>query len=385
MTWILVPSARNVSLPADPWINLDGRLGAPQGTAAFPTQFAGDATRPAWKVPNIDYPVGIDRAIYPTDSNLKDPLASGGTVIAPALVTLGAIFDGGGAITYVKLRATSDVVIDGYDFSLHGGLTLFLQTNGFAVTLQNCKFVVGTNARECIDGDDTGSNTYVQTNITIQNCYVDGNGLQNSAVAGGLIQRINCSGTFLIQYNRIRRAWFQLLQVGPTGGTSGAGQGIFHARYNSNEDAGVGRTVDVTVHGDYYQFYGGSAFFYQEVILEFNLNLQNFAGADTQGHSLFFSGGSLAGSQKITTNANVSIMLTNENFPYTFDPSFTSNLICTNEYFDMTGTTQTASPKQWIQVSNTGTGPYASPTQTFSNQINLKTGDVSNTANLGGT
>ena len=31
------------------------------------------AARPSWQVPGVDYSVGIDRSLYPTNTNLKDP------------------------------------------------------------------------------------------------------------------------------------------------------------------------------------------------------------------------------------------------------------------------------------------------------------------------
>jgi hypothetical protein len=211
------------------------------------------------------------------------------------------------------------------------------------------------------------------TNFTLRMCDINGAGAKNTSPTGGLVQSICATGVFLVEYCRIRNAWYQHMQVSPYGGTSTAGQGVFHARYNSFENAGTGRAVDPSVHGDFIQFAGGTPYFFANVILEFNFNLQNYSRADTQGHSLFYSANSTSGAQQINLYCNVWVARTNINYPYTCDASFVKELNASHEWFDLTGRRQTY---DWIQYV-TGAGPFATTNaHNFSNQTNLLTGTL---------
>src|SRR5215472_296742 len=116
-------TAHLTPLPMLPnWGLLDGSLNAPPGTPQFPnlldvnsplTQKFGRTlkARPPWKVAGVDYHVGIDRSIYPTNASLKDPNTILNTISGAS----------GNNTSKVVLVNGNNVTLDGYDFSLNGG------------------------------------------------------------------------------------------------------------------------------------------------------------------------------------------------------------------------------------------------------------------------
>jgi hypothetical protein len=155
----LVSSVRNqgssVAVSQDPWINLDGRLNAPAGTSQFPTLLntyhdvgvpdgryrwpstlavyaaTGNPGQPQFMVAGVDYHVGIDRNLYPTNASLKDPAT---------------ISDPNVGVDTVNKQLTitgPNVTLDGYDYSLAGGWQVIPQNDN--ITLSNSRWVVGTN------------------------------------------------------------------------------------------------------------------------------------------------------------------------------------------------------------------------------------------------
>ena len=127
----------------------DGSANAPAGTPQYPALLSGYASRPPWKVAGVDYTVGIDRGLYPTDANLRDPLPSGS--LAAALVALGCTH-ANNIMTIGGNRsgaAADNTVIEGYDFSLHGGIEVKIAAAPPAtwgspkgVIIRNCKFLM---------------------------------------------------------------------------------------------------------------------------------------------------------------------------------------------------------------------------------------------------
>lgn len=346
ITFRTIPVINNT----DPWSTLDGRLNAPlissgpqhpraldinsPGTNQFGVTYT---IRPPWKVAGVDYPVGIPDASFP----LKDPMPSPG-VLDSGLTALGCL-PGGGNTFITSPNANS--VIDGYDFGLHGGLSLFIDHND--ITVQNCKFTVGTNGRPCIMG--TGGTV---TNFTLQYCVIDGAGVDNENPNGALIQSIDPSNQYVMKYNWIKNAWYQLVQTGPPVGTSAT----FVAKYNLFETAGVGRITNPAVHGDYIQFFGDltAGRVLASIDFEYNFNLQNLTGADTQGHSLFYSGGSAAYTPLVNIKNNVHIGRTNFNYFYTCGGNV-QTMNATSNYYDISAHTETAT---WMQYDNLDTGHY---------------------------
>ena len=104
------------------------------GSEAMTTQF-----RPNWNVAGVDYPVGA-----PPSNTLTDPqtLPTCSGVTHPLCINSGVAHE----VDIVAANSGSNVVVDHYDFSLHGGYQLVLtyaDTGNF--TLTNSKFQAGTN------------------------------------------------------------------------------------------------------------------------------------------------------------------------------------------------------------------------------------------------
>lgn len=95
----------------------------------FPTLLSSYAKRPPWKVAGVDFAVGVPSTVRLTDwQSLRGP---GIRVFATAQPP------------YVRVDDTSNVVISGVDFSLHGGAYVYF-VNSPNPTVTNCKFG-GTN------------------------------------------------------------------------------------------------------------------------------------------------------------------------------------------------------------------------------------------------
>ena len=121
----------------DPYV--DGSANAPAGTPQLPNILSNYATRPPWQVAGVDYAVGV-----PSGTTLKDPTVTGAL---PA----GATYN---ASNHTVTVTGNGVTLDGFDFSLHNGISLVIQSSN--VTVQNSNFAVGSNQGSLgrvVDGD----------------------------------------------------------------------------------------------------------------------------------------------------------------------------------------------------------------------------------------
>jgi hypothetical protein len=130
--------------------------GAP---ANYPTLLNGLAARPAWQVAGVDYFVGCPAATVFQDPQTQGPAGTSYSVV--------------GSIRNLNINA-NNVVLDGFDFSLHSGIGLFIGGNN--CTVQNCRFVNNSYGGS-YQVDNAGINTL------IQNCTVDGSGAANTGQA----------------------------------------------------------------------------------------------------------------------------------------------------------------------------------------------------------
>jgi hypothetical protein len=182
---------------ANVWSGKDGNLNAPIIAAgpqdphildlnpATNTSGVGATflVRPPWKVPGVDYPVGIpDSYTQSGGANfpLKDP-----TLVQPA----GTNYEAGGGL----LRVTgANVVIDGFDFGLHGGVNILVDTATGTLTVSNCNF---------LDSYMTQTVTSTITNTVVRNCVFDGNLDANNAglISIGILLAFN--GTMDCRYS----------------------------------------------------------------------------------------------------------------------------------------------------------------------------------------
>ena len=154
----------------------------PSTGAQHPALLAGYALRPPWKVAGVDYAVGVPAMTVLTDwQSLSGP---GITVNATARPPL------------VRVDNTSNVVISGVDFSLHGGATIaFINSPNPTVTNSNFG---GTNL-PLVAGSVIYADRY-SPNLTVSYNTIDGAGAGNS---GGLVTPAG-SGTTTLTYNWLK-------------------------------------------------------------------------------------------------------------------------------------------------------------------------------------
>jgi hypothetical protein len=132
-----------IQIPSNNWASLDGSLNAaPDSPIPFPHLFnmgygpsSGFVTRPPWKVPGVDYGVGIPLSKYP----LQDPIAN-----SAALSSIGCIYNSAGR--YLRVN-NNNTVLDGWDFSAPGldgqGITLYIGPGVTGTVVQHCNFLRG--------------------------------------------------------------------------------------------------------------------------------------------------------------------------------------------------------------------------------------------------
>ncbi len=197
----------------------DGCSGAAAGSPQLPTILQGYATRPPWNVAGVDYPVGV-----PAGTSLKDPTT--------AALPTGCSFSG----STVTCSGSTPITLNGYDFSLHNGTTLSISAAN--ITVQNSKFVVGTNQGSL--GrivNVTGSG-----NVTFLNNEFDGASIPVTAQAGQTINIANV-GTITFKYNYFHNSGGDMIDL--TGGPQ-----VNVLQYNMWRDIGVN-----TAHADTIQWY----------------------------------------------------------------------------------------------------------------------------------
>ena len=300
----------------------DGLVGAPSGAPQWPGILDAYVARPAWNVAGVDYHVGIDRTLYPTNASLKNPTSAA----LPAGCSRNTT-------THVWTITGDDVVVDGWDFSLNGGwfVTVDGGSNG---VIKNCNFKVTTPSQS---GPLYVSN--LATNYSIMNNEIDGNGTLNQAIGIGLFTS-NGQGTTTVKYNWIKSAYGIGISF-----SSVIGNEILDIRYNLIEDAGIGFSCGA--HGDWIQCYNATGSpvgpSTAEAICKFNLWRQTIpiASGRTQGLSLFSANsGPTSGGCEIETIENNCFIANNDayvNFAIIVD---TTRLITSaslkDNYFDPT-------------------------------------------------
>ncbi len=178
----------------------DGFAGAPGVTAQYPALLGSPyVTRPPWKVCGVDtdYGVGYAAAVV-----LKDP--------ASDTLPDGAVYNG--SLHTVRVDG-SGVVLDGWDFSLHGGVQLDWET-GANLSILNSNFKTGANSVSAI---------YVAVGVlpgplTITNCVLDGNRHAQGTVDG--LVEIKAAGVVLtMRYSWLKNAYLDIVQLAAAGGT----------------------------------------------------------------------------------------------------------------------------------------------------------------------
>ena len=279
MSWILVPSgARRI-----PVASLDGSVGAPSGTTQHPNLFTLDAhtasssasypSRPSWNVAGVDYHVGIDRAVYPANANLKDP--------ATASLPSGVSRTG----TSMTISG-NNVLLDGFDFSLGGGWDLTVNGNNGIV--QNCNWVA---TKFCLSVNGGGT--------LVQKCEFDINA-PNANVDPGFGWNAANNSTTTMQWCWIKNGW----GVAFNAGNPCVGQTWIY-KWNLIENSGIGFAIN-GAHGDWFQSYDVSGSTAQEQDFLYNTCIQNMniSVARCQGLSIFSAGTNTSSVNKVRIENN---------------------------------------------------------------------------------
>lgn len=351
----------------------DGAANAPAGTLQYPnilslasaTNGLGHnlATRPPWKVAGIDYATGIPNGVALQDPWPGYPTTST-SALAPSFVTQ---CGGTSHISFsgntIEISPTANAIISGWDFSLHNGVGLLVQscTNP---TISNNRFGVGSNLVQPL---------HIITNvngITIESNEFNGDGLKNSQVGFGLIEA-NPYGTATIQYNYLHDAFSELMVLGnsPSGTTN------YQVQYNLMANAGLGQPQGA--HGDWVQIVSASV--YAQLIsatFTFNTCIQNntTAKVGSQGFSFNGNSGYFFENCIMTYNtviAPVQVSGGGVNTFFNADYSWLKGQgIVSNNYCDPTGLVFGIA--QWVTIVS-GSGGQ-SDTYTGSGNINMVTG-----------
>lgn len=222
----------------------------------YPSLLSSYTYRPAWSVAGVDYYVGLPSSII-----LKDPA----TMSIP-----GTSVDLGNHRIIVDNTATN-VVIDGYDFSLNGGWYVLNYTNVGTLTIKNSKFVVGSNHQTPINALSGTAN------VTILNNTFDGN-FDLSTTLSTFVS-FSGTGTFTAQYNWFKRAVSDVIDVNNVPAN-------IVLQYNLFDDTGA-----PGVHGDILQILGTGPYY---ATVQYNTVRQS-AGLSAQGFMLEPDNGAVTG------------------------------------------------------------------------------------------
>ena len=201
-------------------------------------------TRPPWNVAGVDYLVGV-----PTGQVLKNPAS----LITSPLP--GTSYNGQFGNTLIVTG--SNVVIDGYDFSLGGGWQIDIE-GGSNTTIQNNRFRVQTSAQVPVYFVGGGG-----TNVVQYNTFDGNNGACPSDGRSGMINMVsNQTGTFKVWYNFMENACADFID--PGGNITG-----LDLRYNFIRNGGMSNTGDR--HPDFVQLGSGNL----GLVYKFNTFIQD--------------------------------------------------------------------------------------------------------------
>src|SRR5581483_1906497 len=169
----------------------DGSSGAPSGTPQLANLLNGYAAsdKPAWMVAGVNYAVGVA-----TGTTLKDPTIAANLPAGVSIDSTNHVIDITG----------NNVTLNGFDFSLHGGWGIYVQSGVTGTIIENCNFSMLASQPVAIDAA-TGSGS-----LTVLNCTFNGNSENipsvlpppsGTGVGAAIID--NGSGTFTGKYNYI--------------------------------------------------------------------------------------------------------------------------------------------------------------------------------------
>jgi hypothetical protein len=257
---------------------VDGAENAPSGRPQFAGLLRGYSARPPWRVAGVDYYVGL-----PADIQLKDPLTTSAKGLAIDMANH-------------LIRVTENkVVLDGYDFSLHGGYGVYILPGIRDTVVTRSKFLVGANNVVPIAAEAGAGSLTVSYN-TIDGGSHAANGNSDSAWA---LINFNGSGTFVAKYNVLTNAPFDAIDFN---------NGTIEPTIEYNLVTNLGHSAGS--HPDFVQFVGSAA---TNSVIAFNTIYQPMGGGEVsgmEGIQIVAQTGAHASSIVGTTVANNTIIAT---------------------------------------------------------------------------
>jgi hypothetical protein len=226
----------------------------PPACGQHPTLLTSYAKRPPWKVAGVDYPVGVPSTATLTDwQSLQGP---GITVNATAMPP------------YVRVDDTSNVVISGVDFSLHGGaILLFVNSPNSTVASSNFGGKNLTKILNSVIWADPNS-----PGLTVRYSTIDGAG----SGSGATLVSVRSAGTTTLEYNWFKNFPEHVLEEAQSAPVSIA---VIY-KYNLIEQGGMARGA----HLNYLQFGGAVA---TSVDVEYNTTYQTPQVASGEGFQFY--------------------------------------------------------------------------------------------------
>lgn len=237
-----------------PGVPDDGSKNAPAGSAPKPALLNGYAVRPTWMVAGVNYAVG-----FPSGQVLKDAATDPALASNPSVTIDNAAAE-------IQIHG-DNVVLDSYDFTLHGYTLNVISGSGTVVK----------NSKVSMALTQVGT-----SNLTVTNCIVDGGGANGPYTLVGH----SGGGTLTLTYNWFRN--FQAHAVDANGG------GAIVLKYNLIENGGMKTGAGLS----WLQLSGSAAF--SSVAVEFNTAFQPLEGSADEGFK--FYGGSAAIQGEIAYN-----------------------------------------------------------------------------------
>lgn len=254
----------------------DGCAAAPTNgffqDAAYFTTYSITAHRPSWNVAGVDYPVG-----YPTNTVFKDP----------AVDSLPSGFVYSADSKWIRCDATNNGTLDGWDFSLHSGIQVFMVgCSGWTIT--NSKFG-GSNYKALSVGPvqlDAAS-----VGLDFEHNYLDG-GCTTPGEATNqatLVSTGAATGTYTLKYNWFGNYCQQIVE---------ANGSTWTVKYNFIDNGNISSGS----HQNYMQWGSGTV----DVAWDFNTTRQTTLGG-AEGPQFYFNGVGTIHSPDVSNNTMVAI------------------------------------------------------------------------------
>jgi hypothetical protein len=314
----------------------DGSTGASTETIQHPDLLSGYAKRSPCRVAGVDYAVG------PTSTPLKDP----------ATISMAGVSINSSSRT-ISITG-SNVTLDGYDFSLHGGYQIAI--SGANTTISNSNFAIGTN-----QGNYLISGSASASNLTVTNNTFDGSAIGNEYS----FIRYSGSGAVTLDHN-----WFKNFPGHIVEFTQANGSPSFSVvyKYNVIEQG----SLVPGYHLNFLQFGGGTA---TSVDVEYNTTYQTPQVSGGEGFQ-FYSNTQGGVIQDAVMAYNTMIAKGGAT------GSAMSYMVHANSYNDNSSANHGSVHDNFFDLQAAWGAFYAAPNGwSFSNNIDMRTGAVVNSNN----